>query len=252
VRKPLGLLGLLALIAGLAGCSEAEYSYEQVPSMLQSVTPPYSYGPYQVSSYLMGVGDTLAIQSYSDASLKQTVTVRPDGKISLILLGDVNVLGRTTEDLDRELKEKYSILPARPDVIVNVEQIAGLQVYVGGEVKSPSVQEIKGSLTLLQSISAAGGFLPTANPTQVLILRQDPSGRFHAFQHDVDQVLHNESGEIYLKRHDIVFVPKTKIAVADQYVEQYVNQIIPRSVGLNFGYNFFNQVGNGSSVQLTK
>lgn len=233
----------------LSGCTEAEYSTTQVPSLLQPASPSYAYGAAQESAYRIGIGDILTVQSYTDPGLKQSVTVRPDGRISLILLGDIDAAGRTAAYLDQELQHKYAILPEHPDVVVTVAQIAGLQVYVGGEVKSPTVEPIKGSLTLLQSITAAGGFLPTANQTQVLILRQQLDGHFTAFQHDADQILHNESEEIYLRRHDIVFVPKTKIAVVDQYVDQYVNQIIPRSVGLNFGYTFFNQVGNGTTIK---
>ena len=247
MRIPFRWLGFLAVFS-IAGCYEAEYPPQQVPSILQPVPSPYHEEP----AYRIGVGDALSVESYTDPALKQQVIVRPDGRVSLILIGDVDAAGRTTQDLDEELAQRYSTLPEHPDVVVNVDQIAGLEVYVGGEVKQPSVQPIKGSLTLLQCITAAGGFMSTANPTQVLILRQQPDGRFFAYQHDVNHMLHNEAAEIYLKRHDIVFVPKTKIAVVDQYVEQYVNEILPRSIGLNFGYTFFDQVSGNSIVTQSK
>src|SRR5438876_823983 len=83
---------------------------------------------------------------------------------------------------------------------------------VGGEVKSPSIETMKGSLTLLQSILQAGGFLPSANKQQILVLRQARDGKFRAFQHDISKVLQNQEGEIYLRRRDIVYVPKSQIA----------------------------------------
>jgi hypothetical protein len=61
-------------------------------------------------------------------------------------------------------------------------------------------------------------------------------------------VLNNKASDIYLKRHDIVYVPKTPIAKADEFVDQYINQIIPRAVLLNFGYTLLNPVGGTTAV----
>ena len=105
------------------------------------------------------------------------MTVRPDGFISLILLGDVAAEGETTRQLDDELSREYAaLLPAHPDVIVTVDQMVGQVVYVGGEVKTATVEPIKGSLTLLQSIMAAGGFLPSANEAQVSYCARKEAG----------------------------------------------------------------------------
>jgi hypothetical protein len=90
--------------------------------------------------------------------------------------------------------------------------------------------------------------LPTGNKQQVLIIRQTGDGHYRTLQANAEQVLRNEAGEIYLRRHDIVYVPKTEIAKVDQFVDQYINQIIPRSVNAVFGYQGISGGGGGTSV----
>ena len=156
---------------------------------------------------------------------------------------------KTPKELGEELAQSYKRYLDDRDITVVVTDSAGQAVYVGGEVKSPSVLPLRGDLTLLQAITAAGGFLPTANRDQVLILRATADGRFKTFQINVDAVLRTKGGELYLHRRDIVYTPKTNIAKVDQFVDQYMNQIMPRWISAMFGYQFFNQVG--SSVVTT-
>jgi len=235
------------MLLGTVACAPA-YPPEKVPFLPDRAAAPALFRAGIEPEYQIQIGDGLEIQSYYDSTLRQTVTVRPDGRISLVLLGDIDVAGKTAHQLDDELSKKYAErLPAHPDVTVTIQQMAEQVVYIGGEVKSPTIEPIKGSLTLLQGITEAGGFLPTANDSQVIVLRQQGQGEFRAYQIDPSRVLTNESGELYLKPHDIVFVPKTQIAKIDQYVQQYVNEIIPQAIRGNFGYEFVNQSGLGSS-----
>jgi protein involved in polysaccharide export with SLBB domain len=236
----------LALAAAIPGCARNQYPVSEVPPIPAPMAAPPVGRPAE-SEYRVQAGDALDIQSYYDPALKQIVTVRPDGRISLILLGDIQAAGKTSAELDEELRQAYwQRLPAHPDVTVTVDQIAAQVVYVGGEVKTPTIEPIKGSLTLLQSIMEAGGYLPTANEQQVIIVRQEPGGRFRAYQQNANLVLTNENSEVALQPHDIVYVPKTTIARVDQYVEQYINQIVPQAFKFNFGYIFYDQTGNNS------
>ena len=235
---------LVALLVGLGACSSVEYPDNQVPPLPPSMVEPTLYTDAAQPPYHIGIGDVLFVQSYFDRTLRQTVTVRPDGFISLILLGDVFATGKTTRELDAELTQQYdSRIPAHPDVTVTVDQMAGMVVYVGGEVKYQTLVPIKGTLTLLESVTAVGGFLPTSNQNQVLLLRQVGGGHFRAYQIDASLSRRNQADEVYLHSHDVVYVPKTKIALVDQYVDQYINQIVPRFINSNFGYQFFEQVG---------
>lgn len=234
---------LAALQLANVGCANS-YPPEQVPLMPDRATAPELYEATIESDYSIQVGDVLQINSYFDPGLKQSVTVQPDGRVSLLLVGTVMAARRTPRELGEELAQSYRRYLDDRDITVIVTEAAGQAVYVGGEVKSPSVLPLRGDLTLLQAITAAGGFLPTANRDQVLILRPTAGGRFQTFQTNVDAVLRNESGELYLRRRDIVYAPKTNIAKVDQFVDQYLNQIMPRWVTAMFGYQFFHQTGN--------
>jgi protein involved in polysaccharide export with SLBB domain len=236
----------LAIMISSGGCTVNQYPVSQVPPIPVETASP-SLGHAAAPEYLIQAGDTLDIQSYYDVALKQAVAVRPDGRISLILLGDVQAAGKTSAELDKELKQAYwDRLPAHPDITVTVDAIASQVVYVGGEVKAPAIEPIRGSLTLLQSIMEAGGYLPTANQAQVIIVRQEATGQFHAYQQNASLVLNNQNSEVSLKPHDIVFVPKTSIARVDLAVEQYINGVVPESFKFSFGYIFNDQTGNNS------
>jgi protein involved in polysaccharide export with SLBB domain len=243
------LRGLSAAGMLLGGCTN-DYPPTLVPPMPSEDAQPALYRPTLEPDYVIGPGDGLLVQSYYDANLKQPVIVRPDGHISLLLVGEVAAAGQTPKQLGTELARLYARVLDRPDLTVSVTSSAGMVVYVGGEVKSPGQLPITGELTLLQSIEASGGFLATANKEQVLVLRKTPDGHFRTLQVNVEQVLSNQSGELYLQRHDIIYVPKTQIAKVDQYVDQYINSIIPHSITGIFGYQYLHTTGQSSSTTI--
>jgi protein involved in polysaccharide export with SLBB domain len=230
----------VCLLILISGC----HDFSQVPV----ASPTREAAMFQADpeeTYRIGPGDGLVINSYLEPSLKQPLIVQPDGKISLLLVGDITAAGKTTGELRRELSAAYTQLIPRADIAVTVTEVANQAVYVGGEVRQPSMQPARGKVTLLSAIIAAGGFTPGANRGQVLILRADSSGRVRAVQHNVDAMLSNQAEEIYLRRHDVVYVPKTQIAQANQFVDQYINQMIPRQIQMLFGYQYVRQLGIG-------
>jgi protein involved in polysaccharide export with SLBB domain len=249
--KTVTLLLLIAIAGCVSGC--ADYPLDLVPAVPNPTVDPYLYQPQVEPEYRIEPGDSLLIQSYFDPALRQNVNVRPDGRVSLLLIGDVMVAGKTVRAANDLLRQRYaSKLPDKPDVSVTMNEAAGLLVYVGGEVKTPSVVPIKGSLTLMQAIAQAGGFLPGANQDQVIILRHRPDGTFTAQQQNTNLVLRNEAPELYLRRRDIVYVPKSKIAQVDLFVDQYINQVIPRAVQATFGYTILRTVGGSPTVNLPR
>jgi polysaccharide export outer membrane protein len=240
---------LLLLLIGLAGCEvtppNATLSTPAGPQADASL-----YSPELESEYQIGVGDTLLIQSYYEPNLKQTVTVGPDGRIALILLGTRDVVGKTASALTQELTTAYAGRLDHVDITVAVGQIANSSVYVSGEVKTPAVQAVSGPVTVLQAITTSGGFLTSAYQKQVIVLRRKPDGSMLALVENATDVLNNKASDIYLKRHDIVYVPKSPIAKADDFVDQYINQIVPRAILANFGYTILNPVGGSTQVVI--
>lgn len=237
VYQLLRRLTLLGVALVLGSCT-ADYPLSSVPAVPSRSEAPQFYRPDAVTHYKIAPGDKLTISSYYHPDLKQSVTVQPDGRVSLMLVGTVVVAGKTPEELSTELTKAYSRYVQDAEITAAVSENAALSVFVGGQVKTPSVVPIKGELTLLQSITEAGGFLSTANEAQVLIVRQMPDSRYRTLQADVEKVLRNEAGEIYLQPHDIVFVPKSEIAKVDQFVDQYLNEVVPRWVITSFGFSY--------------
>ena len=238
---------LFAATLALGACTD--YPPDLVPPVPSESAAPEFYRPTPTASYTIAAGDSLLITSYYHPELKQPVTIQPDGLVSLLLIGEVTAAGKTPRQLAGELTRAYSKFLNDAELTVTLSESPGLSVYVGGEVAKPAILPIKGELTLLQSITQAGGFLATANKEQVLIVRQTADNRYRALQVNPEKVLRNEAAEIYLRRHDVVYVPKSAIAQVDQFVDQYINQVIPRSVGTAFGFSYqLNSAGGGTTT----
>lgn len=234
------------LLTGCVGPAPTQ-TIAQLPNAEQA---PELYRPWVIEKYTLQVGDVVKIMSYYDPGLNQETTVRPDGIISLLLLGEVRVLGSSLAALQAMVETEYQKFLPASDVTVSVLEIQGRAVYVGGEVRQPSMQRMNGQLTLLQGVLSAGGFQSTANYRQVVLLRKGENGAYVAYQVDVANVLSKGTPDVYLRDRDIIYVPKTEIARFDEFVDQYLNQIVPRWVQFSFGYQFLNTVGDSETPTL--
>src|SRR5262249_18213806 len=130
--------------------------------------------------YLIKAGDSLEIRFYKTPQLHAKVPVRPDGKSSLELVGDVEAAGRQPAELAGTLTERYATELEHPRVSVIVRTFGG-QVYVQGEVKTPSAPPFALGMTALQAISVAGGFAETAQPNSVILIRL-VEGQYHGYR----------------------------------------------------------------------
>ncbi len=240
------------VVAALSTGACESYPRDQVPPLASEIASSERVGQVPTAGkYTIGPGDDLLINSFYHPELKQPVTVQSDGRVSLLLVGSTMAARKTPQQLGQELSRGYSKFLENADVTVTLTASAGLAVFVGGEVAKPSVVPIKGELSLLQSITEAGGFKETANKDQILILRQTREGHFQTFQANASEVLHNEAPELYLQQHDIVYVPRTKIAQVDQFVDQYISQIVPRWLNTTFGFQYGIHGFVGSSTAVT-
>jgi polysaccharide export outer membrane protein len=155
--------------------------------------------------------------------------IRPDGMISLQLVGDIQAAGLSPAALAADLTEKYLGELASPKVSVIVRQFGGERVYVSGEVTKQGVVPLTSGLTLYQAIEEAGGLLDTAHRKQIVLIRRGKDGHATGTTIDIRPV---ESGghpeeDVPLRPYDIVFVPKSKIADVDVFVDQYIRRLLP-------------------------
>ncbi|MEE2785414.1 MAG: polysaccharide biosynthesis/export family protein [Pseudomonadota bacterium] len=158
--------------------------------------------------YLIAAEDVLDISVWREPDLQKQVIVRPDGGISMPLIGNVKAAGRTTAELETLLVTKLSTYIPDAVVTVSVVQLRGLRIYVTGQVRRPGQFEVGRYIDVLQAITLAGGFTAFANKNKVQIIRRE-DGRETVLKFNYKQVEkgRNLAQNIRLQTDDVVLVP---------------------------------------------
>ncbi len=167
---------------------------------------PLPQGPALDSEYRLGPGDKLRIEVYKDAQLSQSVQIRPDGKITLPLVGDVEASGRTPIELRDTIAKSLKEYITTPTVTVIVVEALASQVYVMGEVSHPGPMPIHGPTTVLQALAMAGGFKEFANTKDVRVLRPTATG-MQTLKFNYKEAINGDVKPFYLRSGDTVIVP---------------------------------------------
>ena len=222
-------------------------------STVQSPPPPAPAHAFNndVQAYKLQVEDEIEIKFHLVPELNDLVKVRPDGKISLQIIDEVEVLGLAPSELDQLLTKKYSKTLRDPDLTVIVRQFSGQKVFVGGEVNSQGLVPIHGRLTVTQAIMQAGGFKDSAELENVVLLRNQGKKDPYFAVLDLENNLKDPMGGlasngVVLQPYDVVFVPKSTIATIDQFIDQYINKVVPRS--FQWGFQWVTNLGTGGIV----
>jgi protein involved in polysaccharide export with SLBB domain len=174
-------------------------------------------------------GDEIEVKFYYTPELNEKQMIRPDGTITMQLLGKVRAQGKTPKGLKRDLLRLYAPELKHPEIEVIVRNKSDRKVYVGGEVKSPGLVEIPGELSVLEAIKRAGGFKrPEANTREVLLVRQE-HGEHVGCVLDMQKVLEGQAEQVvYLHPRDVVYVPPTSVTRANDWVSQFISNMLPR------------------------
>jgi len=122
--------------------------------------------------YTIGPGDVLQVAVWKEENLSGTVTVRPDGFVTLPLVNEVQVVGLATAQLRDILEKKYEEFIASPAVMVRVEKIASSEIFLVGEVNSPAAYPATGNDTVLQLLTRAGGLTIFAKRDSIRVVRR--------------------------------------------------------------------------------
>jgi polysaccharide export outer membrane protein len=173
--------------------------------------PNYNFDAERRSTraYVVGPGDVLQVRAWKNDALSQRVTVRPDGFVTLPLIGDVMASGRTVEAIAQDISARAShYYTEQLMVAVEVAELHSYRVYVMGEVSRPGEFTPRGQVTVLQAIALAGGFTRFAAPDKVVIVRHDNAGE-RRIPFVYNQVV--DSGDLRenlpLQTNDTVVVP---------------------------------------------
>ena len=160
--------------------------------------------------YIIGPEDVLEITVWRNQDLSKVVAVRPDGRISMPLIGDVTAVGRTPSQLTEEIVSRLKEFKENPSIAIVVKEVNSYTVFILGEVQKPGKYPLKSKTTLLQGITIAGGFTPTAARNKMVLFRFVDNGtgdeRMKASYDDI--VLRDGSRQnVELKPGDTVVVP---------------------------------------------
>ncbi len=178
----------------------------------ESSRPPQTTAPGQAAgavsdSYVIGPSDVLAVTVWKEPTLSSSLLVRPDGMISLPLLGDVRATGLTPLQLADKITTKLKKYVQDPNVSVVISQIHSKVVYLLGEVAKKGPIEMTAGMTLLEAISSAGGLTDFANTKKMYILR-DESGTHQKIPVRYKEALKGNSAlNLVLKPGDTIVVP---------------------------------------------
>jgi len=160
------------------------------------------------TEYIIGADDVMSVVFWRDKELSADVTVRPDGKISLPLLNDIQAAGLTPAQLKDRISEEAKKYVEDPNVTVEVKAINSRKVFITGEVRKPGPYPLTGSATVLQLISIAGGLGDYAKGEKITIVRAE-GGKQTSFRFNYKEVLNQKklAQNIELKPGDTIIVP---------------------------------------------
>jgi polysaccharide export outer membrane protein len=173
---------------------------------LQAADTPSIPSSKQTLEFRLGPEDVLDVFVWKEPDLSTTVTVRPDGKVSLPLAGELDASGKTAVEMQKQIAEQLGTYIKQPVVTVIVKQINSLKISVLGEVRKPDVYKIKNRVTVLDAVAMAGGFTDLARPNHIVVLRKTASGPTR-FVVNVNQLVEDKNGTpFYLEPLDTIYV----------------------------------------------
>jgi polysaccharide export outer membrane protein len=167
------------------------------------------------TDYLLGPQDVLEITVWRSADLSKVVQVRPDGKISLPLIGDVAAMGKTASQLAADISVKLKEFKENPQVSIVVKEVNSYAIYVLGEVMKPGKYPLLIKTTLLQAITLASGLTPVAARNKIVVFRFGKDGQQIKIKASYDDIVLRDGTiqNIELMRGDQIVVPSENMVL---------------------------------------
>lgn len=187
------------MACGATGCAEEQLNYKV------DLLPP--------GDFLLGPEDVLIVTVWKNQDLSREVVIRPDGMISMPLIGDVPAANLTANNLAKRISDRLTEYMASPIVSVQIKEVNSYFIYVLGEVPKPGKYPLKSYANVMQGISLAGGFNPFAKKNKIKVLRVTANGSSEKHQVEIpvqyDDILKGNAtvGNFYLKSGDVIVVP---------------------------------------------
>jgi polysaccharide biosynthesis/export protein len=209
------LILVVLLIAGAMSTWAQTKEPEQTPSAAQAAPAapkdadqPVAKSATDDPTYVIGPEDVISVSVWKEPDFSNTVPVRPDGMVTLALLGDVMAAGKTPAQLASDVTSRLTKYIEQPRVTVVVTAINSRRIFILGEVNHPGAVAMSANMTVLQAITAAGGPTAYANTKKVNILRTE-QGKQSKYLFNYKEVVKGNNSEqnILLKAGDTIVVP---------------------------------------------
>jgi polysaccharide export outer membrane protein len=198
---------MLTLVTMAGGCASGGTGDTSPADDAQALPPPPP-----AEEYVIGPGDVLEVMVSPNTNLSRTAPVRPDGKISLPLINDVQAAGRTPSQLRDDITQRLGPFVGAAEVTVSVNEINSFRVSVLGEVEKPGIYTLKQQMSLVEVLALAGGLTPFAAPNRIVVVRREPGGRVTRIGVRYGDLVKrgDERQNIWLRPGDTVLVPERR------------------------------------------
>ena len=184
---------------------------------------PSSTGPVlaqRYPRYMLRPSDVLQITFPITPEFDQTISIQPDGFVSLRGVGDLHVAGKSLPEFSEALHKLYGNFLNDPIINIEMKEFEKPYFTAGGELGHPGKYELRGDTTVAEAVSIAGGFTEKAKHSEVMIFRRVPGGWEAGKRLDVKQMLANaDLGEdVHLQPGDLIYVPKNKLSKIKEFI----------------------------------
>lgn len=182
------------------------------------------------AEYRLMVGDEMRITVVGAGEFNSTATIRPDGFISPVGVGDLQAAGRTIPEITEEVRSRLGRLLRYPEVSIMLSRYAERLVYVLGQVNTGGSLRYTENMTALHAVAAAQGPQQSAKMSSVLVLRRTGPSELAVYKVDLEAPLDGDvqARDIFLEPYDIVYVPRSIIGEVNKFVEQvFARNIAP-------------------------
>lgn len=170
-------------------------------------SPASATSAVAATGYVIGPDDVLVVNVWKEPDLSRSVVVRPDGKITLPLLKDMDASGSTPEQLQSRIEKGLADYVSKPSVTVIVQEAKSHKFNILGQVQKPGTYVLSGPITVLDAIALAGGLREWAKEKSIYILRVGPDGSRKRIPFDYKKVVKGEDQDAVLQIRDTIVVP---------------------------------------------
>jgi polysaccharide biosynthesis/export protein len=191
-------------------------------STTNAQTSPFQHTELKahISRYELRAGDSFELQFAFSPEFNQTVSVQPDGYITLKAIGTISAEGATVPELTQRIERAYSGMLRDPIITVELKDVDKPYFVAAGQVGKPGKYDLRSDLTVVEGVAIAGGFTSSSKHSQLVLFRPLENGVTEAHVIDVKKMLasHNLKEDIHLLPGDIIYVPQNWISKISRYL----------------------------------